>query len=182
MGNFIPLIYFMLYCEGFTTVMKRSGIEYEFINRDDAKKVDLYSYGLTELSDGFIKWKRYPAENSLFMNGLNILNTASYSLADMDSKDTYIEMMSLFYDQRNMAWNLDQFKDFMADPISKEVLQDYHLPTELPDLLLYANKWLVDNTYRIESDMTNMRIRSNELLAYHTYNAVADSYNDWRKK
>ena len=39
-----------------------------FIRPED---IDLYEWGVTELMDGYIMWKRYPTENSMLMNGLN---------------------------------------------------------------------------------------------------------------
>lgn len=178
----VPLILVLLYFEGFKMVMEKAKIEYELIHKSDNPiDVDLYEWGLTELSDGYIKWKRYPTENSLLMNGLNCLPMNLYSIDSLESKDTYIYLLTNIYSYANQAFNLDQYYDFMIDPITKEILTDMHLPTDLVSLCLLANKMLKVDDYTAENDMNNMRIRSNEIIAYHTYKAITDAYGAYRK-
>ena len=54
------------------------------------------------------------------MNGLYGLPLEEYTLADLESKDTYIDMLPMYYASANQAMNLDQFKDFLIDPKTKE--------------------------------------------------------------
>lgn len=178
-----PLILLLLYFEGFSKVMEKAGIEYELIPKEEGKKpkVDLFEYGLIELEDGYIKWKRYPTENSLLMNGLNNLPMHLYSIDGLDSKDTYTYLLTNIYQYANQSFNLDQYYDFMIDPITKEILHDMHLPTDIVSLCLLANKMLKTDEHSKESRMESMRIRSNEIIPYHTYKAVTNAYNVYRK-
>lgn len=179
----VPLILILLYFEGFSMVMKKAGIEYELIKKEDyvPKDIDLFEYGITEMEDGYIKWKRYPTENSLLMNGLNPLPTHLYSMEELDSKDTYVYMLTNYYKFANQAFNLDQYYDFMIDPITKEILEDLHLPTDLVSLCLLANKMLKTTDGTPESDMRNVRLRSNEIIPYHVYRCITEAYRDYRK-
>lgn len=179
----IPLILLLLYFEGFTKVMEKAGIEYEIIPKEDynPRDIDLFDWGITEMEDGYIKWKRYPSENSLLMNGFNPLPMHLYSIHELDSKDTYMYLISNFYKFVNQAFNLDQYYDFMIDPITKEILTDMHLPTDLVSLCLLANKMLKVNESANESHMQNVRIRSNEIIPYHVYKQVTDAYRNYRK-
>ncbi len=181
MRKSIPLVLFMLFCDGFKQVMEKSNIEYRIVSHDEAKEVDPFEYGITPLDDKTIIWKRYPLQNSLIMNGLQSLPLELYSVDELESKETYIYLMSQFYAYTNMSFNLDQYKDFMIDNVTKEVLMDFDLPTDLVSLMAYAVTLLVDNDFIPENDLRNMRIRSNELIAFHTYNAVAAAYNNYRK-
>lgn len=177
-----PLILILLYFEGFKTVMEKAKIEYELIPKSDKKlDIDLFEWGLTELEDGYIKWKRYPSENSLLMNGLTHLPMHLYTMEELNSKDTYMYLLTNIYNYANQSFNLDQYYDFMIDPITKEILVDQHLPTDLVSLCLLANKMLKTEDYTAESDLHNMRLRSNEVIAYHTYKAITDAYNSYRK-
>ena len=178
----VPLILLLCYFEGFSEIMKRAGIEYEILSEeDDISDIDLYEWGLTPMGDGYIKWKRYPSENSMLMNGLNSLPTHLYSIKDLDSKDTYMYLLTNIYNYANQSFNLDQFYDFMIDPISKEILLDMKLPTNLVDLLILSNKMLKSDEATPESDLSVMRLRSNEIIAYHVYNAIADAYRTYRR-
>lgn len=183
----IPLALLLFYFEGFSTVMKKAKIEYEIIPKDDKKQkrfdFDVFDWGYTELADGYIKWKRYPYENSLFMNGLNSLPMDNYTMEDLESKDTYMYLLTNLYDYANQTFNLDQYYDFMIDPLTKEILTDLHLPTDLVSLCILANKMLVSEDFaeNAEAELRNMRIRSNDILAYHTYKAITEAYNQYRK-
>ena len=177
----IPLVLFLLYCEGFKSVMEKSNIEYMFVTRADSKKYDNSEYGKIELSDGIIVWKRYPLQNSLLLNGILNLPTNLYSYEELESKDTYIFMLSQFYTYANVAFIFDQFKDFMIDHVTREILIDFKLPTDLVGLLLVANNMLKDNTYLTENNGNNLRVRSNELIPYFVYKAITNAYGRYRK-
>ena len=179
----IPLIVLLLYFEGFTKVMEKAGIEYKIIPKDENKilDVDLFEYGKIDLADSYVLWKRYPSENSLLMNGLNGISMDLYNAEDLDNKDTYIYLLTKYYKYANQSYNLDQYYDFMIDPITKEILTDMKLPTDLVELCILANKMLKTEESTPEGDLRNMRIRSNEIIAYHTYKAITDAYNVYRK-
>ena len=179
----IPLILLLLYFEGFSKVMEKAEIEYKLITKDEynAKDIDFFEWGITEMEDGYIQWKRYPTENSLLMNGMNPLPMHLYSIEELDSKDTYMYLISNFYKFVNQAFNLDQYYDFMIDPITREILTDMHLPTDIVSLCLLANKMLKVNESVNESHMQNVRVRSNEIIPYHVYKQITDAYRDYRK-
>lgn len=176
-----PLIFFMLFCDGFKSTMEKCGIEYKFVSFDEAKSIDKFEYGTTALSDGVIIWKRYPLKNSLLMNGLQTIPMNLYSYEELESKDTYIFLLSQYFNWSTAAFNLDQYKNFMIDHITKEILIDFGYPTDLTELMAYAAELLTNNKYIPENDLRNMRIRSNEIIAFHTYNAVVNAYNKYRK-
>lgn len=178
-----PLILILLYFEGFTKVMKKANIEFKLLDKVDghpSETVDLYEWGLTELDDGYIKWKRNPSENSLLMNGLNSLPMYLYGKDELESKNTYMYLLTTIYTYANQAFNLDQFYDFMIDPITKEVLGDLKLPQDLVSLCILANKMLKFSEYSQESDLKNVRLRSNEVIPYHIYQAITDAYHKYR--
>ena len=181
MEKHFPLILFMLFSEGFKSVMEKSNIEYRFIAKDEKREINTIDYGLTELADGYIVWRRYPLQNSLLMNGLNNFPLHLYSIEELESKETYIFLLTQIFNYSNMAFNLDQYKNFMIDPITKEILMDYNLPTDLISLMAYATELLVDNSYLPENNTHNNRLRSNELIPLFIYNSIVDAYNNYRK-
>lgn len=177
----IPVALLCFYCEGFDTVMKKANIEYDFITEEELDDLDLGEWGITPLSDGYIKWKRYPIENSLLMNGFNRINTELYSMTELESKDTYIYMLAEFYKYTSMVLNLDQFRDFMLDDISKEILASHKLPIDFVGVLVYASSLLRSNDFKLESHEDNLRVRSNELISTIMYKAVSKGYEKYRK-
>ena len=183
MAKRIPVIFFMLFCAGWTETMKQCGIEYEVF--DNTREIRNQGFddkhGVIETSDKLIVYPKYPYENSLLLNGLRGLPLSDYSYAELDSKDTYIDMLPLFFTNANMSYNLDQFKNFLLDDASIEMLKDFGQPYELIPLLFYAVKLLVNNQYTPDIDASNMRIRSTEIIPQIAYQSVVNAYGKYRK-
>lgn len=188
MSKFIPLVLFTLFCDGFTEVMRKCNIGYQVFDsiKDFNKactdgKLMREDYATIKLADKIVAYKTFPTENSLLLNGLRGLPMENYTLEELDSKDTYIDMLPLFYTSSAMAFNLDQFKDFMIDEKSKEILTDFGLPTDLTQLLFHACKLLTNNQYLLDNNMMNMRIRSSEIIAQEVYQVLTQAYGSYRK-
>lgn len=188
MSKTIPVALFCFYCEGFTKVMQKCNIEYKVFDSNRDAKEFLKTYGdaanaweTLKTMDKIILWKKEPCENALFMNGTKGLPFSDYTYEQLDSKDTYIDMLALFYASVNMSYNLDQFKDFLLDDCTKEILADFNQPTDLVELIFYAVKLLVNNQHMSDIDVSNMRIRSNEIIAQIAYQVVANAYGNYRK-
>lgn len=185
LNKFIPLILFMLFCEGFTSVMRKCKIEYKvFANKKEA--LNYYQSntipddkGFFKTADAFIVYDAMPYENSILMNGLNNLKVIleEYTLEELDSKDTYIDFLSIYYASSNQAKNLDKFRMFLIDKKTEEILKDFNLPTDLIELLFYVCKLLTTNQYLPETDLNNMRIRSNEIVSQIVYQYVVEAYS-----
>lgn len=178
----MPLIFFLLFCEGFTSIMKKAGIEYQVIQKKkDADALDQYIWGVTKLSDCYIAWKRFPMKNSMLLNGLSYMPMELYSLAELDMKDTYIALTTQFFNWAAAHANLEQFKDFMIDPKSAEILEMTGYPTDLSLLLIYAADLLTNNDFLPENDYNNMRVRSTELIPLLVYSNITRAYGYYRK-
>ena len=185
MSKFIPLVLFTLFCDGFTTMMKKCNIPYEvYDSMKDFKKEhesNIDKYGIIKLADKIVVYPTFPTENSLLLNGVRGLPLENYTLEDLDSKETYIDMLSLYYASSAMAFNLDQFKDFMIDEKTKEILTDFNLPTDFTELLFHACKLLKNNQFLLDNSMLNMRIRSSEIISQEVYQLVTQAYGSYRK-
>ena len=186
LDKFIPVALFVLFCKGFDEVMNITGIHYERYESESEVKKKYgkdygFKYGLTQLKDGVILWDKYPFENQLLLNGLYGLPLEEYTFEELNSKDTYIDMLSMYYASANQAMNLDQFKDFLIDPKTKEILTDFNLPTDIVGVFFYTCKLLVNNQYASPNDLINMRIRGNEVISQIAYQCVVNAYGNYRK-
>lgn len=172
----IPLIVMMAFSEGLTKAMDKAGIEYKFSEEKLYKKND--PYDCIKYEDGYIFYKQNYA-SSLLMNGLKECSTETTSLSDVNKKSVYIDYLENF-GGRLLSDGLDNFYDLMIDPITEEVLEKYKLPTDYIEILAYANMLLADNKYIKHTDLSGKRYRSNELIAGYTYQAIAESYGNYR--
>lgn len=176
LNNNIPVIVIMAYNEGLIKAMKKGNIKYEMVEK--RPKYDKNTQDIIRFNDGYIVYE-LNYNSSLLMNGLKDCNTEDYSLAEINNKSMYLDFLDLF-GGRILADGLDNFYDLMIDPITKEVLEDYDLPTDYVEILAYANLLLSDNKYIKHTDLRSNRYRSNEIIAGYVYQALAESYEQYK--
>ena len=80
-----------------------------------------------------------------------------------------------------MASAFDAFYDNMIDPITKELLESMNYPTDLSNVLIFANDLLTDNNFSSEINMNNFRVRSNEMINAMLYKIVANAYSKYKR-
>ena len=181
MNKFVPLVIFLSYCEGLTTVMRKANIRFEFSDtRPRLDGYDAVNRGVIPFADGYVIFDKYPLENSLLMNGLAVMDTKSVEYADMDSKDVYVNLFDVLYGARMLANALDNFYEWMIDPVTFTILEDLNYPTDFVGLMLAGNKLMSDNNFVDEISMKNWRIRKNEMVYAESYKRIAEAYTRFR--
>ena len=184
LNEYIPVALFCCYCEGMTTVLRKCEIEHEYVatTRDLNNLTKHYTRpSAIKLADGILVYEAIKMENVLLMNGLKGLGLEAYTIAELDSKDTYIDLISQFYASANQAHTLDNFRMFLIDNKTKEILEDFDQPTDLIEIMFYICRLLANNQYLPENNMNNMRIRSNEIISQIAYQYIVAAYSDWAK-
>lgn len=167
---------------GLTTVLEKAKIEYGFVaNRKDVPKPeDKDSIGTIPFEDGILWFNRYPFERSLLMNGLNTFPTKMYSFYDLNTRDALVNIFDGMVGKRNLYDSLRNFYYMFVDPITADILVRLNMPTDFTRLMLFCNDILVDNSFQIDSDYHNSRIRSNEIIYAHLYRFLAEAWGNWR--
>jgi DNA-directed RNA polymerase beta subunit len=69
--------------------------------------------------------------------------------------------------------------NILVDPITQEVLENQGIPSNILDLLLYANTLLGDNSFRQLGDILNYRLRNYEQIAGMLNQILIKSYIDY---
>ena len=174
----MPVIIILGYLEGLVPTLKKARIEYDFvekINKKDNKyKLD---WDYIKFSDGYLLYK-VNYSSSLLLNGLKRHDTENYSLKDINSKPMYLDFLQE-YGGILKADGLENSYDCMLDPITKELLELYKLPTDYTGVLLHANNLLADNKYISHTDQSVRRWRRKELIAGYFYKALSTSYQSY---
>lgn len=169
----IPVIVILAHDLGLTKAMKLANIKYTI----SEKNVNDSSTDSIKFSDAYIHYdKTY--DSMMLMSGLKDCNLENYSIKDINSKMTWVEILDNF-GGRIKSDGLDNFKDLMYDPITVEVSKDYRLPTNYHEALVYASNLLVDNKHTIHKDLSTNRYRTNEVVAAQFYRVLSNSYKDY---
>lgn len=180
MAQDIPLIVVMGAADpdGLIGALEKGHINYRFETKRPHVDKDLT--GVIPFSDGYLIYDRYPFENSLIMNGLSVVPTKEYSFYDMGTRETYVDIFDLLCGQKSLADNMISFNYMMIDPITKDVLHRLGMPTDFVSLLFYCNGVLVDNSFQIDSNYNNSRLRSTEIIMAHLYRYLAIAWSNVR--
>jgi hypothetical protein len=178
MAKQVPLILLLGYLEGLSTVLRKASITHSFT---DKRPKDLnHNQGFVQFSDGYLIYEKYPFENSLLMNAFADIPTKGFTYAEFDEKDAYLTIFDSMYSSKIIGNAFGNFYELMIDPITKEVLEDLHYPTDFVNLILFANAMLADNSFTKENHMSLYRVRSNELVNAYLYKAISTAYINYR--
>ncbi len=125
------------------------------------------------------KWLYYEdtTENSMLLNILMSMHTEDWNIADFNTAAPYVDYaVNTLGQPRFVEQTVKINISKMIDPITRDVLTHFKLPTDIVDLLLMANKMLCNNSFIPIGDMCNYRIRGNEQINAMLYQIIAEAY------
>lgn len=177
-GETYPIFAVVGFMNGITDILKRYDIKYKLSNTkivNDAKFVEV------KFKDKYLYYEDN-IKNTLLLNVLYTMGTEEYDFSDFDLDKPYSDFFVDKLDQPVFIKNTLRINlNVIIDPITKEVLKDLKLPTDVIDLLLLANTMLTTNTYRPQNDIRNFRIRGNEIVYAMVYQVLADAYAKYQR-
>lgn len=165
---------------GLTNILNRYEVKYykrDKAERNNSKFVEV------RFKDCYLYYEDIP-KNTLLLNALSVMNTQEFNYSEFDADRPYTKFfMSILGDSvgihtRNMLRiNLN----VVVDPITVDVLRSLKQPDNIIDMLLYSNTLLVGNQYKPLNDITNYRVRSNEIVPATLYKVIADAYVNYAR-
>lgn len=176
----IPLIIILGYENGLTNILERYDVKYVFTNSNKRPDILKDNTGKIKFANGYLYYDSSKIRNTLLFSGLSALATEQYPISEFDNKTPYLEYFNNAFGSRNTGKGIHNNLSLMIDPITKDVLEQLKLPTNIIDVLLYANTLLEDNTYDNLNDMNNYRIRGAEQVNAMLYKLLADSYRVYK--
>lgn len=173
----IPVVIVCSYLEGLIKTMNKAGVKYSFVQElpKGIKTSDTMDY--IPFSDGYLLYD-VNYSSSMLMNGLKESDTETYSIKDVNNRKMYTDFLET-YGGGLRADGLENSYDCMIDPITKEILERFKLPTDYVSVLIYASNILADNKYVKHIDQAGRRWRRKELIAGYFYKALSTSYQDY---
>lgn len=177
MAQAIPFIILMMFWEGFSSVINKIGMKYSFSK----------SYpSMVKSNQAVIRFKDcyflYDEDlpTSLLMNGLKLLDTENHDIKEYDTNEPYIDFFVKKYGRASAMNAIYNYYEFLIDPITKEILSDINLPTDLISLCVYANSLLADESYTRENSQTLSRVRSTEIIPAILYTQISNEYLNYK--
>jgi len=174
----IPLIIILSYELGLSNVLKKYNINYIF--EESQRKSSKPNMTAIKFKNGYLYFDNSHIKNTLLVEGLTIMTTSEYNFEELDTKDPYIDLFLELYGSRNMGKGFHNTITLMVDPITKDVLEELKLPTDIFDILLYCNSLLTDSSFKELNDMSVHRIRSTEQINAYLYKILADAFKTYK--
>ena len=189
----IPLIIFLSGTFGYKRVLEAGNIKTVFVKKGEKISPETISPDLLEIInkpdvnthnflDGTLYYDTYPIDQSMLLNGLCELDLESLEYADLENLNTYIEYAFDKFKTRNLIKGWIAFRDLFLDPKTLEVINELHLPSDLCELLIYANSLLQNNSYQISGEVSSWRIRDYEVLPDLLYSSISENYRKYMMK
>ena len=179
MAKKVPLVLLLGFLIGLEPLLNRLKLDYQFSETRPRTNGDLNKI-IIEFKDGYLMYDSSKFSNSLILNGLIDIPTKEYDFLQFSGKDVYFDLFNKLYGRRNIGNAFENFNQEFIDPITEEVLEHCKLPTNFVDLIIYGNSLLENNAHDFDGDMTNFRIRSNELVNVHLYQILTTAYEAYR--
>ena len=174
----VPLIALLGYLFGWDRVI--SYFPENEIEFSEKRKVNTTKL-CVRFANGFLYYKQYPINGTILLNGLTQIDTEQYNYEDLNNPGLYIDFTQEKYGTRNIVKGWVTARESMLDMKTLQILEELGLPTDLCELFLYCNDLLVDNQVKSESDISNYRIRSNEIISQCLYQVLNDQYTVFKK-
>lgn len=179
MAKKVPLVLLLGFLIGLEPLLNRLKLDYQFSETRPRTNGDLNKI-IIEFKDGYLMYDSSKFSNSLILNGLIDIPTKEYDFLQFSGKDIYFNIFNKLYGRRNIGNAFENFNQEFIDPITEEVLEHCKLPTNFVDLIIYGNSLLENNAHDYDGNMTNFRIRSNELVNVHLYQILTTAYEAYR--
>ncbi|AXH70766.1 RNA polymerase beta subunit [Vibrio phage BONAISHI] len=107
---------------------------------------------------------------------------SSYNLSDFNSKDVYGPLFMKLGAARHHLTELEILKELYIDPITRDLLKEMKLPTELVPLMIEAIFLIRNDDWSEETDPTMQRRRGYERIAGFVYKKLIEAIREQRNK
>ena len=165
---------------GLTEILKRYNVKYKLTDKpikSDAKTV------MVKFKDKYLYYEE-TVRTSLLLNALAVMDADKCNYVEFDNGEAYTKYFMKIFGAALGMHVRDTLKINLSvciDPITRDVLKDLKLPTDIVSVLLYANSLLVNNQVKPTCNLTNYRIRSNEIIADCLYSVLADAFVNYQR-
>lgn len=177
----IPLGFILCYRFGLLHMLKYLKTDYKIYQKGVRKQVNP-SDVILDFADCSIVIKRVPYINSLIFAGLNAFNIKNVTFAEMNDKNIYYDLLADKKFSLHYIKGIDTHFDFFIDPITADVLNQMHEPTNFKDLLIRATALLSTEEHMSPASSSNFRFRGYEMIPAIVYNEIARGLDRYRNK
>lgn len=176
----MPFLFLLAYSFGFDETLRRYKIKYEIV--DSKPTGEDY---VTKLGDGrFIIFKGIDSDLKKYL-------CASFMEGKVDTFKTKAEFGSKQYFERwiieytgrlNSTFHIMQQLKNVVDPVSRQVLMNMQLPTDLEMIMKYMAEKVTQGFVIERNDLSNLRLRNSEILVHLAQKQILTAYTAYKEQ
>jgi len=180
LGKNVPLFVLIGYEKGITTMMDMYNIKYSFDKKNTRTSLGDQTTKV-KFKNGYLYYDSSKLAVRLLMSALHILSPDEYDFNEFNSKLPYLDFFDEQFGTKTVGRGFHNTITFLIDPITKDVLSYLGLPTDIYDLLLYANNMLEDLSFKQPNDLNTYRLRTTEQVPALMYNILSQAYGQYKR-
>lgn len=173
LSQFLPTAVIAGYVDGLRALLDKSGVEYRFVGPEESRRVDKTKFTLIRFQDSALAFSNARLRDTLLFNGLRELSTEERPVADYEAGGNgWVDHIADRLGSPGHARALINFETSFIDPMTRDLLAQLGLPTDMGGVLVHANAMLEDNQFSESNDLKNYRIRGPELINSILYKTI----------
>lgn len=183
MGGYkVPLIMLVAYKIGYERILDMFDISYRIENEKPKDTDDI----VIRLKD-----KSWLVYSSTTEEGIQLIRGLEYALNHwsgsinrdtFQSEDFWRKLMVSFTGTRNSVYIVDEVWKNIITPIEKEVLKSHGDPTELPGIIHFISKEVVNGKVDDRNALEKQRVRTSEVFTALILKQINAAYNEYLAK
>jgi DNA-directed RNA polymerase beta subunit len=178
-GSFLGILYGLT---GLLRKMAEDGLKYEIYDARKKRTPDeANTQNFIRFKNKYLYYNVTPVRHALILNGIaKEVACENFDIEEMDTREPYLQACEEMFQTRHVEKAYDLCKQFMIDPVDKQVLNKLGLPTDFLEVMLYASSLLENNHVDDPKRIQNLRLRKLELIPIFMYKSMVRAYQDYR--
>lgn len=173
LSQYLPTSVIVGYTEGLVPMLRRAGIEFRLLDKEAYRRGQRPGTDVIKFSDAVIEYSTKRIRDLLLVNGMKEMDTSKHEIADFAASGIgWVEHIADRLGSPGHAKGLLNYQASFIDPMTRDILEELKLPTDMSGVLLHASALLEDNRYSEANDLKNYRMRGPELVNSLLYKAL----------
>ena len=173
LSQYLPTSVIVGYTEGLVPMLRRAGVDFRLLDKEAYRRGQRPGTDVIKFSDAVIEYSTKRIRDLLLINGMKEMDTSKHEIADFAASGIgWVEHIADRLGSPGHAKGLLNYQASFIDPMTRDILEELKLPTDMSGVLLHASALLEDNRYSEANDLKNYRMRGPELINSLLYKAL----------
>lgn len=174
-GQWLPVVCVLLVWLGISKMLNNMGINWKFHSGVKRVPKSTNTTKYIRFADGVLEYSS-TMYAELILNGIAKLHPERLTFEAFETEEGYSEFLYSRWGNYKGISQLQNFYEFLMDPITIESCKKLSLPYTADGLLIHSIKLLCDNAFVSKADDRSYRTRSIEMIPAILYSLIAKQY------